>query len=164
MNSFLAILLSLLEPFRFVKHYRARQDYLAKWALRVATEEADRALEKSKVEQAHQLKLAQAFMSGLQAMQEAQKESQVASTEGLKEIAQAIAAQAESFGKWIQLFQVSGPATTSVVRDEDEVLKEQMKLLDAGMPAELVDLPEELRLAWALKNDPNFMDIGPNGV
>lgn len=95
-------------------------------------------------------------------MQEAQRDQQQASVDGLTEVAKAIAKQAESFGSWIALFQTTGPATSSVVRDEDEILRDQLKMLDAGMPPELAELPEELRLAWALKNDPNFMDIGPN--
>lgn len=164
MPTILAFLLSLAEPFRFIKHSRERADYLAQWDLRVATERAEQALEKSRFEQAHQLTLAKTFMDGLTAMQEAQRDAQQTSVDGLMEIAKAISAQAESFGKWIALFQTSGPATSSVVRDEDELLKEQMALLEAGMPAELAELPEELRLAWALKNDPNWMDIGPNTV
>jgi hypothetical protein len=105
-------------------------------------------------------------MDGLTAMQEAQRDpAGILAMDGLKELAKAIAAsKPQGFSNWIELFKVSSPTTTSVVRDEDEILRDQMKLLDAGMPAELADLPEELRLAWALKNDPNFMDIGPATV
>lgn len=182
MQTLLAVLLSLIEPFRFRKHQRERRAQEHLWAIELeelrarnrkdATADglalANRAVEQEadglKAERDHQLALAQTFMEGLTEMQEAQRASQQISVDGLMEIAKAISAQAASFGQWIALFQTSGPTSSSVVRDEDEILRDQMKLLEAGMPAELADLPEELRLAWALKNDPNWMDIGPHTV
>lgn len=161
----MSFLTALFEPFRFIKHRQERHDYLAQWELRVATEQAEQALANSRRDQEHQLKLAQVFMDGLAAMHDAQRDAATSSADGMAAIAKAISSQAESFGAWVKLFQTtSAPTSSSVVTDEDELLKQQMLLIDAGMPAELADLPEELRLAWTLKNDPNFMDIGPNTV
>lgn len=126
---------------------------------------ADRAAEVEaaslKAERAHQLTLAQVFMDGLSSMQEASRDESKANADALIALAQSQAKHAESFSDWLKLFQSAPAPSSSTVRPEDELWLEQQKLMDAGMPVELAELPEELKLAWALQNDPNFMDIGP---
>lgn len=129
--------MNLLEPFRFIKHYRERAD-----ALRREMRE-------------HQLALITHTTRALEILVEGQAKQVEESTKALTEIAHSNTAQAEAFTTWIKSFQITEAPTTSTVRDEDEIADEQARLANhLGIsPSAFADLPEEFQLAAQLRGD-----------
>lgn len=142
----MAFLSSLLQPFRFLSRYRLRQQLLA-----------DQLRQDRKEERDHQALLLKTFLNSLETIQEASAKESTSNSDALIAVAKSVAAQAQSFGEWMKCFQAAVPPTSSVVRDEDEYAEEQARNLEKGLPADMEALPPEMRLAWALKNDPNWL-------
>lgn len=136
----------LYEALRFIAKYRARQHL-----------ELARVAEERKLERDHQALLLKTFLTSLETIQETSAKESTTNAAALIKIAEAVAAQANGFGEWMKCFQVGAPNTSTVVRDEDEYRDEQLRLIEAGFPADIAALPEEFKLAWALKNDPNLL-------
>ncbi len=142
----MSFLHKFIQPFRFIARYRTRQALarVREWKLREA-------------ERDHQAALLKLFLTSLETIQEASAKESTQNSAALIEVAKSVAAQAQSFSEWMKCFQTSSAPTTSVVRDEDEYREEQMRNIQAGIPADIASLPEEFRLAWALRNDPNLL-------
>jgi sensor histidine kinase YesM len=115
--------------------------------------------EERQAERAHQQQLLQHFLQSLETIQESATSQREADSKALMEVAKGMMAQASAFAEWIKCFQTSSQPTTSVVREEDEYAAEQMRLVESGFPADIAALPEEFRLAWALRNDPNLLGL-----
>lgn len=104
-------------------------------------------------QRAHELALIEAQTRQLEVVMEQGATQARESASALIEIAKSNSAQAAAFTTWIQSFQITSAPTTSVVREEDEVAAEIARqygseIDPAGIPSEL---PEELRLAFALR-------------
>lgn len=130
-------LLRLYEACRFIQRYRNRLS------------------EERRLEREHQALLLKTFLTSLETIQETTQKESSENAKAMIEIAKAISAQAMGFGEWMKCFQSNGNPTTSVVREADEYREEQERLVAAGFPADIAALPEEFRLAWVLKHDPN---------
>jgi hypothetical protein len=129
----MAYLTAFIELFRFVKRYRQRAD------ARLAFEAQERAEER-----AHQRLLLETIFNKM-------VESQRVQADSLMAIADAGKAQAGVMQTWIEGFRVAdtSPAPPSVVRDDEQWVKEQMRLKDLGL-GDLADfeLPPEFKLAF----------------
>lgn len=136
----------LIAPFRFISRWRARQSLarMREWRLK-------------EEERKHQLALLQSFLTSLETIQATSAKEATSNSAALVEVAKAMTQQASGFAEWMKLFQVSSPPTSTYVRDEDEYQREQQDALEAGMPSDIAALPEEFRLAWALRNDANLI-------
>ncbi len=132
-------LADILQPFRFISRYHARQAIrrLREWKLLEAERE-------------HQQALLKTFLKSLETIQETSTKESAANAQALVAVAQGLIAQATAFGEWMKLFQVSGAPTTSVITELDEYRAEQIKAFEAGLPAEIAALPEEYRQQWVL--------------
>lgn len=137
-----------LEPFRFITHYRQRK-----------RQAEDTLWFERNAEREHQRKLLSLFLTSLETMQDAQTEQRTADSQALIAVAKGMTAQAESFNSWLTSFQTSEKPTTSIIRESDEYAEEQERLLSAGFPADIAALPEEFRMAYALRNDPMLMGM-----
>lgn len=137
MASLSQFLSTFAEFFRFIKHYRERQ--LA----------ADHRLaEERAAERAHQLSLVESIVRGLETISESSAKQAGELRVALVEIAKSSQAQSEGFSNWLKLFQTNSAPTSSVVRDEDELLAERNRSLAQELGVE--SLPEEFQLAHQL--------------
>lgn len=141
-----AFLTRLILPFRFVSRYRSRQ------ALARMREWREKEAERS-----HQQALLKTFLTSLETIQETSAKESSANAQALMKVAESVAAQAQSFAEWMKCFQTTTAPTSSVVTEDDEYRSEQLALVKQGLPADVDALPEEFRLAWVLKNDPNWL-------
>lgn len=131
------ILMAILETFRFVKRYRLRQ------AQARELERQERAAERE-----HQFTMLETIFSKMVEMQKV-------NNEGLLALAGAQQAQADVLATWLKGFQISDPSPQppQTVREEDEWVAEQRRLMVAGDPdAFPVDLPPEFQLAFAIEH------------
>lgn len=134
----------LFEVFRFIKHYRERQQA-----------ERERQATERRYEREHQRLMIEAIASrALEAIRVNQ--------EGVLELAKAQAKQADVLNTWLKSFQISPePEPSSVVREEDELRIADERLRDIDPEAYIGQLPPEFRLAYALDkleeqgDDPN---------
>lgn len=115
-------------------------------------------LEKQR-ERDHQVALLNGFLSTLETIQSAQAEKSSKDTDALIAVAQGMTAQAQSFSKWLELFQQTSAPTSTVITEEDEYRLEQQKKAELGYPVDIDDLPAEFQLAYALKRDPNLLGL-----
>lgn len=110
--------------------------------------------EEREAERAHQLRLAQTLVSGLESLMEAQTSANAETTKAVLALAEASAKNSEAFASWIKSFQTQDPPTTSVVREEDEYAAELRRFAEENNlpPEELIgNLPEEFRMAYELR-------------
>jgi hypothetical protein len=132
------------EFFRFIKHYRERTE------ARLALEAQERAAER-----AHQRALLETIFTKL-------VESQRTTTDGILALADAQRAQAGVMQTWLDGFRLNDPTPTpaTVVRPEDEWVKEQLRLDELGLADASLNLPPEFRLAFELahQEDPSGFD------
>ncbi len=142
----MSFLLTIIAPFRFISRWRTRQALtrMRDWREKQAERE-------------HQQTLLKTFLTSLETIQETSAREASDNSKALIEVAKAMTQQAAGFAEWMKCFQTTSSPTTSVVTEEDEYKAEQMKAMEAGMPADIAALPEEFRLAWALRNDPNLI-------
>lgn len=109
--------------------------------------------EEARIGREHQLALVREIVKGIEALADGQVSQAREQSAALIAIAQANAAQAASFSKWFESFQITSAPTSSSVSEEEEWATEQRKLAESyGLPPELgPDLPEEFRLAHQLQ-------------
>jgi hypothetical protein len=107
-------------------------------------------------ERLHQEVMLDKVLASLESIHEAAYKQNSADSQALIAVAKGMTAQATAFGDWIKCFQTAQVPTTSNVREEDEYLAEQERLVALGLPADLAVLPEEYRLAYVLNHDPNL--------
>lgn len=107
-------------------------------------------------ERLHQQELLKTFLRSLELIQETAAKESGENAKALIEVAKSVTAQAESFGEWLKCFQPTSAPTTSVVRDEDEYVEEQLERMNQGLSADVSVLPPELQLAYALHHDPTL--------
>lgn len=111
-------------------------------------------------EREHQKDLATIFLKSLETIQATSAQESKANAEALIAVAKGMTAQAASFGEWMKCFQTTSAPTSTIIREEDEYRMEQERLeaQGLGLPDEMMDLPAEMRLAWALKHDRNLLE------
>lgn len=123
------------EFFRFIKHARERTER------RLALEAQERADER-----AHQRAMLETIFTKL-------ADSQKGSNESIIALADAQRAQAAVMQTWLDGFKISdpSPAPPVVVRDDEEWLREQLRLNELGLADLSIDsLPPEFQLAYEL--------------
>jgi hypothetical protein len=123
------------EFFRFLKHYR------------------ERAAQAAAAERSHQLAMLDRVTTMVENLVDSQAKQAAEQGAALVEIAKANQAQSVIFSEWMKSFQIATAPTSSVVREEDELIAEQSRLLDElGInPDAAAALPPEFRLALELQ-------------
>ena len=141
-------LTAFIELFRFIKRYRQRAD------ARLALEAQERAEER-----AHQRAMLETIFTKM-------VDAQRASNEGILTLADAQRAQASVMQTWLDGFRISDPTPTpaSVVRPEEEWVREQLRLDELGLADASLNLPPEFSLAFQLaqQDSGDFDREGPD--
>jgi G:T/U-mismatch repair DNA glycosylase len=120
--------------FHFIRNWRERRD---------AREARERQ---------HQLAMLESIGRTLESVVDSQTALVKQTSDALIEIAKSNAAQAAAFSDWLKSFQTTSAPTATTVTEEDEYMAEQAKLLEAmGISPQGADVPEEFKLALALR-------------
>lgn len=110
----------------------------------------DHELEMHRLRLQTELEMARETRASTQLIFDKLNETVLNSQEGLKAVANASAAQSNSLGEWIKMFQNQPTPTTSVVREEDEWATE-MQRMKKELGLEASEVTPEIELALRLR-------------